>query len=119
MNEVKISGNLVRDPEIRYMTTGTLKCSFSIAHNTGKDDKKKAHFFDCIAWKELGEKIGTTYAKGNPIEIQGMLTQNTWEKDGQKRSRIEIVVFKVTEKEKSPEQASAPEAQTGDEDLPF
>ena len=121
MNEIRIGGNLTRDPEVRFLSTGTAKCSFTIAHNTGKDDKKKAHFFDCIAWKELGETIASTFTKGKYIELQGMLTQNAWEQEGVKRSRVEIVVFKVIEKEKKPEPAAdAPRPLPGEEaDLPF
>ena len=117
MNEVKIGGNLTKDPEVRFLSTGTAKCSFTIAHNTGKDDKKKAHFFDCIAWKATGEAIAGAYTKGQYIEIQGMLTQNTWEQDGVKRSRVEIVVFKVIEKEKKAESGSS--AAGDDSDVPF
>jgi single-strand DNA-binding protein len=118
MNEVRIGGNLTRDPELRFLSTGTAKCSFTIAHNTGKDDKKKAHFFDCIAWKVTGEVIKEKFKKGEYIELQGMLTQNSWEQDGQKKSRVEIVVFKVIEKEKKEAQPETPPQDKGD-DLPF
>ncbi len=116
MNDVKIGGNLTRDPKVWFLSTGTAKCSFTIAHNTGKDDKKKAHFFDCIAWKETGEAIAEAFKKGQYIEVQGMLTQNSWEQDGVKRSRVEIVVFKVIEKEKKAEAVPAPD---DDSDVPF
>lgn len=116
MNEVRISGNLTRDPEVRFLSTGTAKCSFTIAHNTGKDENKKAHFFDCIAWKGIGEAIASSFHKGSYIEVEGILTQNSWEKDGVKRSRIEIVVLKVLDKEKKkPPAASEP----ADDDIPF
>jgi single-strand DNA-binding protein len=114
-NEVKLSGLLTRDPEVRILSTGTSKVTFSIAHNTGKGENKKVHFFDCIAWKETGERIAEKYAKGKPIEIQGMLTQNSWETDGVKKSRVEIVVFKVVEKLEEPTPPPPPE----DDDIPF
>jgi single-strand DNA-binding protein len=124
MNEVRIGGNLVRDPELRFLTTGTAKCSFTIAHNTGKDDKKRAHFFDCVAWKTTGEAIVETFKKGQYIEVQGMLTQNNWEQEGVKKSRIEIVVFKVIEKEKKETAANPPPPAQGvlpgaEADMPF
>ena len=120
MNEVRIGGNLTRDPEVRFLSTGTAKCSFTIAHNTGKDEKKKAHFFDCIAWKATGEAIAETFKKGQYIEIRGMLTQNTWGEEGAKKSRVEIVVFEVIEKEKREAQPPpTPPATTSGDDLPF
>jgi single-strand DNA-binding protein len=108
MNEVKLSGNLTRDPELKFLPSGTAKCSFTIAHNTGKDDKKKTHFFDCVAWKTTGEVIAEAFKKGQYIEIQGMLTQDKWQKDGVEKTRVEIVVFKVVEKEKKEETATPP-----------
>lgn len=96
MNEVKLSGNLTRDPEVRFTAKGTAKCIFTLAHNTGKGEQKKAHFFDCVAWKGLAEEISERFKKGSAVEIMGMLTQNQWTTDdGQKRSRVEIVVFKA------------------------
>jgi single-strand DNA-binding protein len=116
MNEVRIGGNLTRDPEVRFTPSGTAKCTFTIAHNTGKDEKKKAHFFDCVAWKVTGEAIAEAFKKGAYIEIQGMLTQNAWEVDGVKKSRVEIIVFKVIEREKK---EAAPQVREAAEELSF
>lgn len=116
MNNAEIGGNLTRDPEVRFTPKGTSKCSFTIAVNMGKGEEKKAHFFDCIAWKTVGEEIAERFKKGQYIEVRGMLTQNQWtDKDGQKRSKVEIVVFEAKGREEKKEDA----APVDDSDCPF
>lgn len=96
MNNVEISGNLVRDPKVEFTAKGTAKCSFTIAQNIGKGEAKRGHFFDCVAWKEVAEGIAEKYGKGKPIQVRGMLTQDQWtDKEGAKRSKVSIVVFEA------------------------
>ena len=93
MNNVELSGRLVRDPELKYIRTkGTALCQFSLVINSGKGDQKQAHFFDCKAWKDTATGIVENYRKGDLVDVRGFLTQETWESAGAKKSKVVIVV---------------------------
>ena len=92
-----ITGNLTRDPELRSVSTGSSVCSFSVAVNRVYRDqsgtqKEDVSYIDCSAWGKLGEMIAQYAKKGSGVLVSGRLDQRSWEKDGQKRSRVEIVV---------------------------
>lgn len=95
MNNVELSGRLVADPQLKHVgTNGTKLCSFSIAQTMGEGQYKKPHYFDAKSWKERAEEICANYRKGDAIEIRGMLQQENWTTtDGQKRSKVVIVVM--------------------------
>ena len=92
-----ITGNLTRDPELRSTTNGASVCSFSVAVNrvyrdTSGEQKEDVSFIDCSAWGKLGEMISQYAKKGTGVLVSGRLSQRSWEdKDGNKRSRVEIV----------------------------
>jgi single-strand DNA-binding protein len=93
-----IMGNLTRDPEMRATPSGAQVCGFSVAVNrTYKDSsgqqQEAVSFIDCSAWGKAGEIITQYAKKGSGIMVSGRLDQRSWEdKEGQKRSRVEIVV---------------------------
>ena len=93
-----IMGNLTRDPEMRTTPSGAQVCGFSVAVNrTYKDSsgqqQETVSFIDCSAWGKAGEIIAQYAKKGSGIMVSGRLDQRSWEdKEGQKRSRVEIVV---------------------------
>jgi len=93
-----IVGNMTRDPELRSTPSGAQVCSFSVAVNRNYKDSSGANqesvsFIDCTAWGRAGEIIAQYAKKGSGILISGRLEQRSWEdKEGQKRSRVEIVV---------------------------
>ncbi len=93
-----IVGNLTRDPELRSTPNGASVCSFSVAVNrTYRDNsgeqKEDVSFIDCSAWGKLGEVINQYAKKGTGVLVSGRLSQHSWEdKDGNKRSRVEIIV---------------------------
>ncbi|MCL1839860.1 single-stranded DNA-binding protein [Candidatus Saccharibacteria bacterium] len=93
-----IMGNLTRDPEMRSTPNGAQVCGFSVAVNrTYKDSsgqqQESVSFIDCSAWGKAGEIIAQYAKKGSGIMVSGRLDQRSWEdKEGQKRSRVEIVV---------------------------
>ena len=93
-----IMGNLTRDPEMRSTPSGAQVCSFSVAVNRNYRDsdgtqQEKVSFIDCSAWGKAGEVIAEYAKKGSGIMVSGRLDQRSWEdKEGQKRSRVEIVV---------------------------
>ena len=96
MNNIQILGNMVRDCELKYAQSGTAIGSFGIAVNKkiknqsgGYDDK--AMFFDVTAFGKTAENINKFFGKGSRILISGELDFQSWEKDGQKRSKVGII----------------------------
>lgn len=106
MNEIRLTGRLTRDPELRQAGQSKV-CQFSLGFNTGKGERKQSNFIDCKAWNDIGSKV-CEYAKGNEISVRGFLTQETWEdkNGGGKRSKIVIVVMAI--KDDGEDEADAP-----------
>ena len=107
LNMVCLTGRLVKDPSVRMVGKDSiLVCSFTIAvDKKGKD--AGANFIDCTAWKGLGETIEKYFKKGSPIGITGRLNHEVWEKDGQKNSKLSVIVDDFTflgSKEEKPAQ---------------
>lgn len=97
LNRVILIGRLTRDPELRYTPSGTAVCNFDIANNetyTASGEKKEyVNYFSCTAWAGLAEVIQKYFKKGQQIIVEGKLKQRRWDdENGQKRSKIEIVV---------------------------
>ncbi len=95
MNEFKIRGVVVREPEVRVFKTGAVKCELTIVFN-GYNPKTKQYdlssFFDVDCWSDLAEYVGDSIRKGQLIDVEGSLKQERWEsKDGYKRSRVKLV----------------------------
>ncbi|MDP8255765.1 MAG: single-stranded DNA-binding protein [Candidatus Alcyoniella australis] len=100
INRVFVSGNLTRDPELRYTPSGTAVCKMAIAANRsyrqGEDLKEETSFFDIVAWGRTGETSAEYLSKGRPILVEGRLQQSRWQNpDGQNRSKVEIVADRV------------------------
>ncbi len=96
-NKVILMGNLTRDPEVRNLPSGQSVTSFGIAVNRtwrGQDgnQQESVSYIDCVAWAKTGEIIAQYVQKGRPLLVSGRLEQRSWEKDGQKHSKIEVVV---------------------------
>lgn len=96
-NKVTLLGNLTRDPETRATTSGQSVTSFSLAVNRtwkGSDgsSQEEVSYFDCTAWGKAGEIIAQYTQKGRALLVSGRLRQSTWEQEGQKRSKVEVVV---------------------------
>lgn len=91
-----IYGNLTRDPEKRALPNGSTVCSFSLATNrtyNDKDGKKQEQtdYHNVVAFGKLADIMGQYLQKGRPVYIEGRLTTRSWDKDGQKQYRTEIV----------------------------
>lgn len=119
MNIVVLKGNLTRDPEKRNINAGgrsTAVTNFSIAvnrhfkRNDGTKDKEVT-YVDCEAWDTGAETIAKYLKKGDPLLIHGALKLDTWETNGQKRSRLKIRVnsFEFLGGSKKSEDSSAEE----------
>ena len=100
-NQVTLMGNLTRDPELRATTSGQSVCNFSLALNRsykGSDGEwqEATDYIDVIAWGPLGERVAQYVTKGRPVLVSGRLQNRTWEQDGQKRNKVEVVAQDVT-----------------------
>jgi single-strand DNA-binding protein len=96
-NKVILMGNLTRDPETRQTPNGQSVTNFSLAVNRtwkGQDGQTQdqVSFIDCVAWGKTGEVIAQYMQKGRPILVDGRLDQRSWEQDGNKRSKVEVIV---------------------------
>lgn len=98
-NKVILVGNLTRDPEVRYIPSGTAVCDISLAVNSQWTDRKtnerkeEVTFVEVTLWGRTAEIAGEYLAKGRPVLIEGRLTQDSWEdkETGQKRSKLKVV----------------------------
>lgn len=98
-NFVQIIGNVTRDPELRFTTGGTAVCSFGIAYTprkrnaNGEWEDGDTSYFNCSAWRDLGENIAASISKGMRVVVTGSVRARDWEdRDGNKRTSIEIDV---------------------------
>ncbi len=135
LNKVFLLGNLTRDPELRYMPSGSPVANFGFATNrkyTGQDGQKKEDvtFVDIEAFAKTAELCQQYLSKGRQVLIEGRLKFRTWEgQDGQKRSKLSVVAERVTflggrggEGGARPEQAKQqeePKFTPDDDDVPF
>lgn len=99
-NQAIIMGNLTRDPELRSTPGGQQVASFSVATNRtwqdGNGERKEAvEYHEIVAWGKLGELAAQYLAKGRKVMVIGRLQTQSWEKDGVKRQRTEIVASDV------------------------
>lgn len=98
LNKALLIGNLTRDPEIRYTSTGAAMCSFGIATNRSWKDsdgelKEEAEFHNLVAWNKMAEICYQILAKGMKVYIEGELRTRSWEdEDGSTRYRTEVKV---------------------------
>lgn len=100
-NQVVLMGNLTRDPELRTTPNGQSVCSFSLAlnrsyKNASGDWTEATDFIDIVAWGALGERVAQYLTKGRPALVSGRLQSRSWEQDGMKRSKVEVVASDVT-----------------------
>ncbi len=99
-NQAIVMGNLTRDPELRTTPSGQTVASFAVATNRswvdGSGERKEAvEYHEIVAWGKLGELAGQYLAKGRKVMVVGRLQTQSWEKDGVKRQRTEIVASDI------------------------
>ena len=101
INRVNISGNLTRDPEMRGTTGGTSVLSFGVAVNDRRRNQQTGewedypNFVDCVMFGTRAEAISRYLSKGTKVAIEGKLRWSQWESDGQRRSKLEVVVDEI------------------------
>lgn len=146
INHVALAGNLTRSPELRSTASGTPVLSFGIAVN---DRRKNAsgqwedvpNFFECVTFGNRATALSDILAKGMKVAVSGKLHYSSWEKDGQKHSKVDIIANEIElMQNRKPQQqgyrpqqqaqpapqwnarqayAEAPQSEFHDEDLPF
>ncbi len=137
INRVCISGNLTRDPELRSTAGGTSVMGFGVAVNERRKNAQTGewedypNFVDCTLFGKRAEALEQYLSKGTKVAVEGRLRYSSWEKDGQRRSKLGVIVEEVElmsrrdgEQHQSYAQQGyqqAPQVQEAcyDEDIPF
>ena len=101
-NTTTITGNLTREPEIRYTKEGQATAQLGVAVNrrwqdrTTQEWQESTSFFDVICWRDLAENVALSLSKGMRVVVTGRIEQRSWETDdGEHRSKVEIVADEV------------------------
>lgn len=98
INRVIISGNLTRDPDLRSTASGMVVLSLGVAVNDRRRNQQTGewedypNFVDCTMFGTRAESLARFLSKGTKVTIEGKLRWSQWERDGQKRSKLEVVV---------------------------
>ena len=133
MNKVFFIGNLTRDPELKQTPSGVSVCRFTIAVQrayVSQDNERQTDFFECTAWRGLGETIARYTKKGKKVAVGGSIQLRNYEDNqGIKRTAVDIIVEDI--KFLSPKdnvESDAPrtsqkkptlQPMDGDDDIPF
>lgn len=133
-NRVILLGNLTRDPELKYIPSGMAVAEVGLAINDrrkGRNDEwiEDVTFVDVTLWGRTAEVASEYLSKGSSVLIEGRLKLESWEKDGQKRSKLKVVGERMqllggkrNEEQRQPSAQSEPAPQEEPEinpDLPF
>ncbi len=101
INQVILMGNLTRDPELRQTPNGQSVVSFSLALNRAYKDssgewQEATDYIDIVAWAALAERVAQYLTKGRRCLVVGRMQSRSWEQEGQKRSKVEVLANDVT-----------------------
>ena len=101
-NTITITGNLTRDPELRFTQTGQAKATLGVAvsrrwqNRQTQEWEEATSFFNVICWGELGDNASESLSKGSRVIVTGRLDKRSWETpEGEKRSVVEIVADEI------------------------
>ena len=130
INRANISGNLTRDAELRHTQGGMAVLSMGVAVNDRRKNPQTgewedyANFVDCTMFGPRAEKLAQFLAKGTKVAIEGKLHWSQWEKDGAKRSKLEVIVDDIEfmsrgERGQQRQQQQTASADLYDESIPF
>ena len=129
MNSTAVTGNLTREPEIRYTREGQASVTLGLAvdrrwqHRETQEWEESTSFFDVVCWRDLAENAAVSLAKGMRIVVIGRIEQRSWEiEGGERRSKVEIVAeeigpslrFATAEVQRSDRRAGGESAETVD-----
>ncbi|WCO67073.1 single-stranded DNA-binding protein [Iamia majanohamensis] len=101
-NNVTLTGNLTRDPELRFTPSGQAMATFGLAVNRRWQNRQtneweeQTSFFDVKCWAQMAENVSESLGRGNRVVVSGRLEQRSWETDqGDKRSKVEVVADEI------------------------
>jgi single-strand DNA-binding protein len=99
LNVVVLVGNLTRDPELRYTPAGTAVAKFGLAvsnrRKVGEEWKDEPCFVDVSVFGRMAETSSEYLSKGRQCAVEGRLSYSKWEKDGQTRSKLEVIANNI------------------------
>jgi single-strand DNA-binding protein len=99
LNKVMLIGNLTRDPELKYTQGGSPYAKFGLAINRKfkqQDEwKEDVCFVDITVWGTLSENCCKYLSKGKSVFVEGRLNFGSWEKDGEKRNKLDVVASNI------------------------
>lgn len=101
INRVTITGNLTRDPDLRSTASGMPVLGFGVAVNDRRKNQQTGewedypNFIDCTMFGARASSVSRFLTKGMKVAIEGKLRWSQWERDGQKRSKIEVIVDEI------------------------
>ena len=101
INRVSISGHLTRDMDVRMTQGGMHIGSFGIAVNDRRKNPNTGewedhpNFIDCVVFGTRANSLSRYIGKGAKVAIDGKLRYSSWERDGQRRSKIEVIVEEI------------------------
>lgn len=101
INRVVISGNLTRDPDLRSTAGGMPVLGFSVAVNDRRKNQQTGewedfpNFIGCTVFGKRAESLSRHLSKGSKVAVEGKLRWSQWERDGERRSKIEVIVDEV------------------------
>lgn len=126
INKVLITGNLTRDAELRSTASGMSLAMFGIAVNDRRKNQQTGewedypNFIDCTMFGKRADALAPYLTKGTKVAIEGKLRWHQWETDGQKRSKVDVIVDEIEllsgKKQAEPQ---AVKAEVYGEDIPF
>jgi single-strand DNA-binding protein len=100
LNEIVIGGNLTRDIELKKTGTGTSVAQFTLALNSKFKDKdgnqkEEVSFISCVGYGKTAELASEYLHKGSPAIVVGRLKQESWEKDGETKSKTVVICERI------------------------
>lgn len=101
INRVVISGNITRDPELRSTQGGMEILALGVAVNDRRKNQQTGewedvpNWIDCVMFGNRAKSVSRFLSKGSKVAIEGKLRWSQWERDGQKRSKIEVIVDEI------------------------
>ena len=126
-NKVMLMGNLTRDPELRYTANGSAVANFGLAMNrkykVGDELKEEVCYVEITVWGKQGENCAEYLSKGRPAFVEGYLKFSTWESDGQKRNKLEVVAntvqFLGSRSDSQGDSSTGQAPMSNEDDVPF
>ena len=96
MNTITVTGNVGRDPEIKFSQSGTAILKFTVADTSGRDDNKKTQWWNIVCFGDLAENVAASINKGTRVQVLGKVQREKYTgQDGVEKERTEILADDV------------------------